>query len=212
MHGNQSSGTNPRYIDGIFDYCDRWCERCPLTHRCRQCGAHGGIEAAQDRSTVDSGRDVRGSHGYAELVSAWFDAERQGLLVRADAWVARLAHDDDGDALVAEAVRVKHALQIIERDRWVIQAKLSRARACSASMTAGPRNVALQHEHDGFAKVALISIDRSEAAWRVLAEWMDGSTTALALADLLAQLRRCVESEFPAARRFVRPGFDEAPM
>jgi hypothetical protein len=23
------------YIDGIFNYCDRWCERCPLTARCR---------------------------------------------------------------------------------------------------------------------------------------------------------------------------------
>jgi hypothetical protein len=26
----------PDYIAGIFNYCDRWCERCPLTARCRQ--------------------------------------------------------------------------------------------------------------------------------------------------------------------------------
>lgn len=25
---------DPRFIDGIQDYCDRWCERCPLTSRC----------------------------------------------------------------------------------------------------------------------------------------------------------------------------------
>ena len=24
-----------RFIDGIYNYCDRWCERCPLTSRCR---------------------------------------------------------------------------------------------------------------------------------------------------------------------------------
>jgi hypothetical protein len=24
-----------RFIDGVFNYCDRWCERCPLTARCR---------------------------------------------------------------------------------------------------------------------------------------------------------------------------------
>ena len=24
-----------RFIDGVSDYCDRWCERCPLTARCR---------------------------------------------------------------------------------------------------------------------------------------------------------------------------------
>jgi len=23
-----------RFIRGVYNYCDRWCERCPLTHRC----------------------------------------------------------------------------------------------------------------------------------------------------------------------------------
>jgi hypothetical protein len=25
---------NPRHVHGVFNYCDRWCERCPLTLRC----------------------------------------------------------------------------------------------------------------------------------------------------------------------------------
>jgi len=25
---------NPKFIPGIYNYCDRWCERCPLTSRC----------------------------------------------------------------------------------------------------------------------------------------------------------------------------------
>lgn len=25
---------NPRLIPGIYNYCDRWCERCPLSNRC----------------------------------------------------------------------------------------------------------------------------------------------------------------------------------
>lgn len=25
---------NPNNIEGIFNYCDRWCERCPFTSRC----------------------------------------------------------------------------------------------------------------------------------------------------------------------------------
>src|SRR2546426_666723 len=25
---------DPRFIEGIYNYCDRWCERCPLTSRC----------------------------------------------------------------------------------------------------------------------------------------------------------------------------------
>ena len=26
---------DPRFIPGIYNYCDRWCERCALTSRCR---------------------------------------------------------------------------------------------------------------------------------------------------------------------------------
>src|SRR5438093_1005672 len=25
---------NPDFIEGIYNYCDRWCERCPYTARC----------------------------------------------------------------------------------------------------------------------------------------------------------------------------------
>jgi hypothetical protein len=28
---------DPRYIPGIYNYCDRWCERCPFTSRCLNC-------------------------------------------------------------------------------------------------------------------------------------------------------------------------------
>ncbi len=27
-------GGNPNFIEGIYNYCDRWCERCTMTHRC----------------------------------------------------------------------------------------------------------------------------------------------------------------------------------
>lgn len=25
---------DPRFISGIYNFCDRWCERCSLAHRC----------------------------------------------------------------------------------------------------------------------------------------------------------------------------------
>ncbi len=27
-------GADPKYISGVYNYCDRWCERCPFTNRC----------------------------------------------------------------------------------------------------------------------------------------------------------------------------------
>lgn len=29
-----ANGNDPRFIEGIYNYCDRWCERCPFTSRC----------------------------------------------------------------------------------------------------------------------------------------------------------------------------------
>ncbi|HKJ31881.1 MAG TPA: hypothetical protein VKA34_08630 [Balneolales bacterium] len=28
---------DPKYISGIYNYCDRWCERCQFTSRCLNC-------------------------------------------------------------------------------------------------------------------------------------------------------------------------------
>jgi len=65
-------------------------------------------------------------------------------------------------------------------------------------------------DHDGSAKVALVGIERSHAAWLRLVE----SGLALAsevepfIADLI-WLSDELDRVFPRARAFVRPGFDE---
>ena len=28
---------DPKYIPGIYNYCDKWCERCQFTSRCLNC-------------------------------------------------------------------------------------------------------------------------------------------------------------------------------
>jgi hypothetical protein len=58
--------------------------------------------------------------------------------------------------------------------------------------------------------VALIGIDRSIAAWRLMQLSLperDGSIVPLILQ--LERLRKRLEYSFPAARNFIRPGFDE---
>jgi len=30
----EKNGENSKHISGIYNYCDRWCERCPFTSRC----------------------------------------------------------------------------------------------------------------------------------------------------------------------------------
>ena len=65
-------------------------------------------------------------------------------------------------------------------------------------------------DSDGSAKVALIAIDRSMAAWGCLNDCFPSHRPQiLAIIQHLECLRRRVEIVFPQARNFVRPGFDE---
>jgi hypothetical protein len=38
-----------QYIDGIYNYCDSWCERCPFTERCRSFAMQRSIERLNAR-------------------------------------------------------------------------------------------------------------------------------------------------------------------
>ena len=36
------------FIPGIYNYCDRWCEQCPLTHRCKTFKKNPPLEIPQE--------------------------------------------------------------------------------------------------------------------------------------------------------------------
>ena len=64
---------------------------------------------------------------------------------------------------------------------------------------------------NGSAKVALVAMDRSIAAWRSLQMSLpDKSETIKSMLVELSGLRVSVEARFPRARDFIRPGLDEA--
>jgi len=65
-------------------------------------------------------------------------------------------------------------------------------------------------DSDGSAKVALIGIDRSMAAWRMMQLSLpDRVESIVPLILQLEVLRQRLEKSFPQARDFIRPGFDE---
>ena len=43
------------FIVGIFNYCDRWCEVCPFTSRCRLFADVAESEASLDPELVERG-------------------------------------------------------------------------------------------------------------------------------------------------------------
>jgi hypothetical protein len=66
------------------------------------------------------------------------------------------------------------------------------------------------HDSDGSAKIALIAIDRSLSAWRLMQNALPEKTESIVpMLIELEKLRRGIEQIFPRARDFIRPGFDE---
>ena len=106
---------------------------------------------------------------------------------------------------------VREALEVVAWDAMLIGAILHRALAArdrSQHDEGEWDDHPVQNDSNGSAKVALISIERSEAAWRVIAAATKNGAAAI-LADAAAHLRRTAQHEFPRAMSFVRPGLDE---
>jgi hypothetical protein len=65
-------------------------------------------------------------------------------------------------------------------------------------------------DSDGSAKVALIAIDRSMVAWAHMHNYFPShQAQILSILAHLDRLNNRVETIYPEARNFIRPGFDE---
>jgi hypothetical protein len=134
---------------------------------------------------------VREATEYMKLVGEWFESS-DGCL-----------NENPGEADLSDYE------QVILRYHTLIWTKISRAvrqlfepnPTCPADLT---------KDADGSAKVALIAIDRSIAAWwRMRGQFPEQKGSILKFLVLLARLKEATEHAFVNARDFVRPGFDE---
>jgi len=263
---------NPDFISGIYNYCDRWCERCPFTSRCMVYATESAESISDDPESHDlnnakfwqklegifrethalilewaeeMGVDLESAEAeaaiaeraqqreeakehplsvsarhYAETVQQWFKDEFA---------VEENVHDDiSGEATSAEEdINVSDAVEVIRWYQFFIAAKTYRA--LMGLEDTGDEDVsdididpfsddddedvllrAACHDSDGSAKIALIAIDRSSSAWRVMQNALPEKTeSTVPILIELEKLRRGIEQIFPRARDFVRPGFDE---
>ena len=67
------------FIVGIFNYCDRWCERCPLTSRCRVFATLAEIDFEEGNGPLTEPRIVRERRRWEErMLQMHADAEELG--------------------------------------------------------------------------------------------------------------------------------------
>lgn len=248
---------DPKYISGIYNYCDRWCERCSFTSRCINYDSleeqfdtpeshdinnkefwnklNGNLELAlkmlkdmleeqginlddidlekSDRQEKQLRKDAKShplaatSEKYADAVDQWFEAQ-EGLLEEKGSELI-LKHDlelPDTDP-EAEAESIKDAIEVLRWYQYQIHIKLMRALRRDEFDDELDKD--FPSDSDGSAKVALIGMDRSIAAWSSLREhFPETADDMLDMLVLLDRMKKEAEQEFPKARTFVRPGFD----
>ncbi len=133
---------------------------------------------------------------YAGMVNEWFAAVDE--------------FPEAGESLLTPPPphSLEEPIQVIRQYQYFIYPKIVRA----IEGRLGNKEAAgseMEFDACGTAKVVLIAIDRTLAAWSVLyGEYPDQEDSTLSILLHLDRLRRSVEVVFPAARAFIRPGFD----
>ncbi len=242
---------NPDLISGIYNYCDRWCERCPLTSRClvyateqedndsfgnhdlrneafwrklerilhetRELIVEWASEAGVDlngnvvdveprrqrkRQLVDNHPLTNAGKKYANAASDWFRELDQTIEI-SDLRVTDLDREN--------CEQLEDAREVIQWYQYQIAVKTMRALSGRREELDETAEISeFPKDSDGSAKVALIGIDRSIAAWRLMQLSLpERADSIVPLILQLDRLRIRVEKCFPEAREFVRPGFDE---
>jgi len=254
---------DPRFISGIYNYCDRWCERCPFSNRClnfaiEQSGElqsktanqlenekfwehlHGifqqTIEMVKENAR-EMGVDLDAPDLRAEVLAHERQVRRREVknqalpkaamayMKAADRWMtaAKPAFKAKGIELETEArleigapetelTAIEDYVEVIRWYQHFIYIKLCRAISSQVEeqLEIDPEMRAFPKDSDGTAKVALIAIDRSIAAWSGLRQsFAEQEDAILQLLIQLGRLRQGTEAMFPNARKFVRPGFDQ---
>jgi predicted hydrocarbon binding protein len=249
---------NPQFIPGVYNYCDRWCERCAFTSRCmtyalsedevdnpesqditnkafwdklheifqvtlemvRETAEEMGIDLnAIDREeiarqeeqvhkTVEEQPYTKAAFAYAKMVDKWFDSSKELLEDKAGELRTLVEADVPGTMPADEAVKIRDCLEVVRWYQHQIYVKL--CRAASGLIRGELEDLEYAPEDaNGSAKVAIIGIERSIAAWGgLLNQFPQQEHPILDLLVNLKRLLRQVEAAFPDARAFVRPGFD----
>ena len=215
------------FIVGIFNYCDRWCERCPLSSRCRLFATLAEIEPGN--GPLNEPRIVRERRRLtSQMIEMHAEVEELGAkaLPKPGERIGRLPADlepatgPDPD-VVAHGAELQNRIRALELSanptvRLAIETiryfslfvPIKMMRALSQVARRGPGEP--QSDANGSAKAALMGLDRMESAWRTLIDThhFPASAAAPFLAEI-ARMRRNVHRALPDAHKFVRPGFDE---
>jgi hypothetical protein len=229
---------NPDLISGIYNYCDRWCERCPFTSRCLVYATE-----KEDEDESPENRDITNEAFWQKLGSVFQEAREMITSWVEEAGVDLTEIDEEGEAQrkkrhtdaarhqlalagkeyanavtewfremsqtitssdvapdetdLAQWEQFQDASEVIHWYQYQIAVKTMRSLS-SRSHEEDPMewepDESYPKDSDGSAKVALVGMDRSINAWRLIQLCLpEKAASVIPLILRLEQLRQRTE-------------------
>jgi hypothetical protein len=176
-----------------------------------------GIELDDPNMEIESVVDSRKSREnnpliaeaskYSKLTQNWLDSNQTQL----ESLDLLLSENGPEKQFIEEcnAPTFTNLIEVIAYYKDFIAIKISRAIIQPKEKSSALQELA-NYDSNGSAKIALIAIDRSIGAWASILKRMPSREDELLLILVILQRLRCnLETEFPEARSFQRPGFDD---
>jgi hypothetical protein len=152
---------------------------------------------------------TKAAFAYTDMVNKWFDSNEDLLKKKAEELLALAQAEIPGVETDDDALKIQDYLEIMRWYQHQIYVKL--CRAASGMIRGEIEDVEyFPQDANGSAKVAIIGIERSIAAWGgLLLQFPDQENSILDMLVALKKLLRQIDAAFPDARAFIRSGFDE---
>jgi hypothetical protein len=246
-----------KFILGIYNYCDRWCEKCDFSTKClvfsKEVENKTSIESDDQiwdnisnelKDTLDILKDILEEEGinideilngdndkdveeynkkhedaknsdycilsekYHKQVDELLKKIREKLSLKQDIVNKQIDLGIDIKEFETFFDNIDCFIEIVTYYQFFIYIKL--LRATEEKYLVKELEELHLHHFNGTAKIALIAIQKSIDSWRnllsMIPELQDEIIDILAI---LQKILKKAENEFPGARNFIRPGFDE---
>jgi len=226
------------FIEGIYNYCDRWCEKCAFKSKCFSFTNSPDYENMSDEDTIQY---ITNNLKATILMLNEIAEEMDIDLLKIDEEELDFERDEPfKDALTAYAheasmetnkwfesvepetgIKKINSLKLYPDEKkeyhdalevvvyYLFFISVKLERAVKSGVEADKKEY-MKNDSDGSDKVALVAIDRSIAAWGIIMkERPEYEDTILQCLVKLSKIRSEAEKRFPDARNFNRPGLDE---
>ena len=154
----------------------------------------------------------KAANRYMKWVYNWYQKkQKEGTIIYPESRDELIKFNIDGIKDPVVLRRLGLALEVAFYYHMQIWVKVNRALTSSYDgFEDDPDFKDYPKDSDGSAKVALLGIDQSIAAWTTIWKYVDSLKPEIeGQIQLLRQLRAAIERVFPDARNFKRPGFDD---